>query len=156
MQKKWKIHKSACLICVIGLLIYCGPKGDKVERYMQEGTEVVLNHSEPYSLEGEKAVYFEEILTIDTEKDDTAGMGLTDISHMDVDSEGNIFIANQKAQEKCIYKLDKDGGFIAAFGNKGQGPENFRSWSSLRSPDKMRLLLPAEIKSSCSVIPVNS
>ena len=99
MQRKWKIHKSACLICVIGLLIYCGPKGDKVERYMQDGTEVVLNHSEPYSLEGAKAVYFEEVLTIDTEKDETAGMGLTDISHMDVDSEGNIFIVNQKAQE---------------------------------------------------------
>ena len=34
--------------------------------------------------------------------------------------------------------------------------ESFRSWSSLRSPDKMRLLLPIEIRSSCSVILVNS
>jgi len=50
MQRRWTIHKSACLICIIGLLVYCGPKQDEVDRHTEDGIEVVLNHLEPYPM----------------------------------------------------------------------------------------------------------
>jgi hypothetical protein len=72
-------------------------KAEKGGTVTEDGIEVILNHLEPYSSGEIKALSLEEILTIDTEKDETAEMGLTDISHLDADSEGNIFIANQRA-----------------------------------------------------------
>jgi len=94
MNKQWVIKRSACLICTFSLLIGCGPQQDGVERYTEEGIEVVVNHLDPYSSGGVKQLVLEETLIIDTEKDTTAELGLTDISHMDVDSEGYVFIVN--------------------------------------------------------------
>ena len=112
MQRRWTVHKSICLICMIGLLVYCGPKQDEVDRYTEDGVEVVLNRLEPYAI-GETVTFsLEDILTIDTEKNETAETGLTDISYLDVDSKGNIFIVNQRAGEKFIFKFDKDGNFV--------------------------------------------
>ncbi len=93
--------KSACILFVICFLICCGSKQGEV-----------------------KAKFFslEKILTIDTENDETAETGLTDIMHFDIDSEGKIFIANLKAKENHIFILNENGGLISAFGPNGQGP----------------------------------
>lgn len=54
-------------------------------------------------------------------------MGLTDISHFDIDSEGKIFIANPRAKENYIFLLNDDGHLISVFGSQGQGPGEFQS-----------------------------
>jgi hypothetical protein len=99
-------YKPACLIFMICLLICCGPKQD----------------------EGEAKLFsLKKILTIDTENNKIAEMGLTDIRHFDIDSEGKIFIANLKAKENYIFMLNKDGRLISVFGSKGQGPGELQS-----------------------------
>jgi hypothetical protein len=98
--------KSACSLLMFCLLIYCAPKQDEKE-------------AKPISLE--------KVLTIDTENDETAEMGLTDIGHFDVDSEGKIFIANPKAKEHHIFVINQDGSLASVFGSLGQGPGELQS-----------------------------
>ncbi|MFC2157663.1 6-bladed beta-propeller [Acidobacteriota bacterium] len=78
----------------------------------------------------------EKILTIDTEDDKTAGMGLTDIRNFDVDSEGKIFISNPRAQENSIFIVDAEGGLISVFGRGGQGPGELQSPRELSISDQ--------------------
>ena len=110
--------KVACVLLMAGLLFCCGPKPDGVE-------------GELFSLE--------PILTIDTENNETAAQGLSDIRHFDTDSEGNIFIANLRSQESYIFKLDKEGSIKAAFGRRGQGPGEFQSplWLAVSDQDEV-------------------
>ena len=88
------------------LLICCGPNQDDVEA---------------------KLFSLEKVLTIDTENNKMAEMGLTDIRHFDIDSEGKIFIVNLKAKENYIFILNKDGSLVSVFGSKGQGPGELQS-----------------------------
>jgi len=90
---------------------------------MEDGVEVVVNHSEPYKIERESThIYLEEKFKIDTEREKIAKTGLTDIIYFDVDSDGNIYFLNDKPQENFILKFDRNGNFVTAFGRKGQGP----------------------------------
>jgi hypothetical protein len=78
--------------------------------------------------EGEAKFFsLEKVLTIDTEDTKTAEMGLSDIRHFDIDSEGKIFISNLKAKENYIFMLNKDGSLVSVFGNAGQGPGELQS-----------------------------
>jgi len=98
-------------------------KQEKVERYMEDGVEVVVNHLEPYKLRGEPSnLILEKALSIDTEREDLAEIGLTDIGAFDVDSEGNIYIANPQAKENTIFKFDGKGNYVHSFCRIGQGP----------------------------------
>jgi hypothetical protein len=99
-------YKSACFIFMFCFLICCGPKQDDAEA---------------------KLFSLEKVLTIDTEDNKIAEMGLTDIRYFDIDSEGKIFIANLKAKENYIFILNKDGSLVSVFGSKGQGPGEFQS-----------------------------
>ena len=77
---------------LITLIISCGPKKDKIERYREDGVEIIVNHLEPYRIEGEPStLHLEEELVIDTEEDYIAERGLADIDNFDVDSKGNIY-----------------------------------------------------------------
>ncbi len=108
---------------MIALIISCGPKQEKIERYMKDGVEVIVNHLEPYRIEGEpNTLHLEEEFTIDTEKDSLAEKGLVDIDSFDVDSKGNIYCLHNSGRENCIFKFDKDGNFVSAFGRRGRGP----------------------------------
>ena len=99
-------RQTACVVFMICLLTGCGQKKDHVETKM-------------FSLE--------KILSLDTENNKTAEMGLTDIHHFDIDSEGRIYIANLKSKENYIFVLNTDGGLLSVFGKQGQGPGEFQS-----------------------------
>ena len=109
------------------LLVCCTPKQDEVERINEDGVEVVLNHREPYAISGAKTFTVEKTLTIDTENDEIAGLGLPDISQIAVDSEGKIFVINLRATHKCIFMFNEEGHFVSAFGDRGEGPGEFQS-----------------------------
>lgn len=67
------MKKLVCLICVLGFLVYCGPKQADVDTIIEDGIEVVLNHLEPYRLsQGPSSLRLEEVLSIDTERDEIA------------------------------------------------------------------------------------
>ena len=108
------------------MFVSCRPKQEKVEKIMEDGVEVVLNHLEPYRIKGEPSnLLLEEELLIDMESKEIEETGLVDIDYFDVDSEGNIYIVNIVSTEpeyKLVLKFDRKGKFISSFGRNGQGP----------------------------------
>jgi hypothetical protein len=118
------MKKLFYLIIILFLFVCCGPKQDEVERIIEDGVEVVINHLEPYKIKGELyTLTLDEEFTIDTERDKIAEIGLTDINGFDIDSEGNFyFFQEREYDENLIYKFDKTGNFVNTFGKRGQGP----------------------------------
>jgi len=118
------MKKSIDLILILLVFSYCAPRQQKIEKIMEDGVEVIVNHLEPYKIKGEPNIlHLEEEFTIDTEKDEIAQLGVTDIRAFDVDSEGNIYFFQERESDKnLVYKFDKSGHFITAFGRRGQGP----------------------------------
>ena len=125
------------------LLISCGPKQEKVERYMEDGVEVIVNHLEPYKVKEEPSnLILEEEFTIDTEKDEIAELGLTDIFGFNVDSEGNIYIVNIQSKENLFFNFDRKGNFTTSFIRKGQGPGeiHFPKYPKINKKDQIEIL----------------
>ena len=136
IHKKSKNRYTFCSLCplLLGLALTtaCGVKPPLVEKVMENGHEVVLNHIQPYRLPGEPETFScVEEFVIDTEDESTAALGLTDIgrineSYFDVDSRGNVFVYCPQNAEHVFYKFDRHGAFLQAFGRKGQGPGEFQ------------------------------
>ena len=118
------MKKLSYLLLIVFLLISCGPKKEKVQKTMEDGVEVILNHLEPYKIKGEpSALHLEEEFRIDTERREIAQLGLMDISGFDVNSEGEIFIFKPPTSEdNFVLKFNQEGYFVKAFGQKGVGP----------------------------------
>ena len=104
-------------------LVNCASKPVEVEKRIENGIEVVLNKLKPYTLEGELSKLDLEIeFTIDTENDEIAALGVTDIQGIDVDSEESIYIFKPAlSQGDLIYIFSRDGEFTRSFLHKGQG-----------------------------------
>lgn len=118
------MKKTAVLFCIIIFLFSCGQRAEKVEKIVENGVEVILNHAEPYELKKEPSSFSpEEETVIDFERDDLAEKGMGAVSGFDVDSEGNLYCLSQFK----IFKFDKEGHYITKFGQKGQGPGEFQS-----------------------------
>ena len=67
------MKKGIYLVLVVSLLFCCGPKGEEIQKYMEDGAEVVVNHLEPYEIKGEpSALLLEEEFRIDPEKEEIA------------------------------------------------------------------------------------
>ncbi len=117
------MKKLIFLLLVFIIFSFCGPKKEEIERFLEDGVEVVVNHLEPFEIKGMHTdLTLEEIFRIDTEKDEMAEIGLTDIWHFDLDSRGNIYLLGYTIREYSIFKFDKSGNFVTSFGRKGQGP----------------------------------
>jgi len=113
----------AISLVVLFCFTFSCQKQEEVERFMEDGVEVVVNHLEPYKLKGEPSnLILEKVLSIDTERDDIAEIGLTDIGAFDVDSEGNIYMVSPQAKENYIFKFDRNGNYDNSFCRIGQGP----------------------------------
>jgi len=120
MKKLCMILPLALILC---FMVSCQDKEAKIERYMEDGVEVVVNHMEPYKINGEANIlHLTEEFTIDTENDDIAEIGLTNIFGFDVDSEGSLYFLNRRSGEDFVFKFDQARNFIASFGRRGQGP----------------------------------
>ena len=121
------IRKTLCLILCLALFLSCGPKQNKVEKIVEDGVEVVINHLEPYKIKGEPInLVLEEEFIIDFEREDFAKLGLTDLWGFEIDSEGNIYILHFRSKENIVFKFDKYGEFISSFGKKGLGPDEIQ------------------------------
>lgn len=117
------MRKLIYLTLILFIFLSCGPKQQEVERYIEDGVEVIVNHLEPYKIKGEPStLHLEEEFTIDTEKDDIAEIGLWETYGFDIDSEGNIYFVDIKNTDNVIFKFNRDGDFVKSFGRRGQGP----------------------------------
>ena len=117
------MKKLIYLALILSLFLNCGPKQEKVERFMENGVEVVLNHIEPYKIKSEPGnLTLIEDFSIDTEDPKFAEKGLTDIVQFDIDSSGDVyFLVPSSGAGTFIHKYHR-GEFKTSFGRKGQGP----------------------------------
>ncbi len=117
------MKKLTNIILIIFVLSYCAPKQEKVERIIEDGVEVIVNHIEPYRIKGKPSSFtLEEEFVIDLERDDLAEIGLTEIQDFAVDSAGNIYFSDSNSKENLIFKFDAQGNYLKSFCFKGQGP----------------------------------
>lgn len=137
------MKKLIFLLLVFIIFSFCGPKKEEIERFLEDGVEVVVNHLEPFEIKGMFTdLTLEEIFRIDTEKDEMAEIGLTDIWHFDLDSRGNIYLLGYTIREYSIFKFDKSGNFVTSFGRKGQGPSEVQrpTFITVSSQDEIYIL----------------
>ena len=115
------MKKYLALVSALLFFFCCAPKRKKVEKVMEDGVEVILNHIEPYSIEGEPATFtLVEEFSIDAADEKIAELSLTDIGgYFDADSSGNVYLINPKGDESIIYKFDRDGNFVSSFSRRG-------------------------------------
>lgn len=117
------MRKCFCLVVIFCFLSTCVQKQEKVERIIEDGVEVVINHPEPYKIEGEPSVlHLEEVFAIDTESDKMAEIGLVEMSDFNIDSNPNIYIMLRQTSGNFIFKFDNQGRFVTSFRRHGQGP----------------------------------
>jgi len=116
--------KKLIIIAIVLLFSsFCAQKGEKVEKIMEDGVEVVINHLEPYKIDGLASnLTLEQEMAIDTEVDEIAETGLVDIETFDVDEEGSIYFIRWHSNENFVYKFDSQGKFVKSFVRRGQGP----------------------------------
>jgi len=117
--------KRILSVGLIGLcLAACSGRRGPVDRITEDGTEVVLNHLEPYEIPGRPATLtLEEISAVDTESDAVAKAGITDVYLFDVDSQGNIYAVIPPIHSgTLVFKLSPEGKPLLSFGRMGQGP----------------------------------
>jgi hypothetical protein len=105
------------------MLIHCAPKQDAVERYIEDGVEVVVNHIEPYQISGRRSLSLELLFSIDTEQEEILELGIPDILGFDVNSRGEIFLVRGYAGDgDFVYIFDGEGSYTMSFGAQGEGP----------------------------------
>jgi hypothetical protein len=107
---------------VILMISFCAPKPETIEKIMENGVEVILNHLEPYRLENQPVSFvLEEEFVIDFEREDLAELGIGSVRGFDVDRDGSIFCLSRFE----IFKFDSRGRFLKKFGTRGQGPGEY-------------------------------
>ena len=122
------MKKTMYLILITFILSYCGTQQEKVDKVIEDGVEVVINHLEPYQIGNISSFTLEEVLKIDTEEDEISNLGIADIFGFEVSSVGEIFILRAyKGEGDFIFKFDRDGEFLKSFGPQGQGPGEFQN-----------------------------
>lgn len=117
------MRKSLCVLLGIGFLASCAGKDSRVDKVIENGIEVVVNHLEPYKIRGQPStISLEEVLSIDLEREDLARAGLMGGGEWDADDDGDMFIVGFKNSENFIYRFDRTGHLTGSFGRRGQGP----------------------------------
>jgi len=120
---KDRIFLISLFLSIAVICVSCSPKQEKVERYMEDGVEVVVNHLEPYKIEGESNSFeITEDFRMDLEPEEIAELGISDVESLEVDSDGNIYFLVRRASENTIYKFNSYGKHVNSFGKRGQGP----------------------------------
>ena len=134
------MKKKVFLFFIIAILPFCSPESRQVERFVENGVEVVNNHLEPYKIEGEPSDFsLENELSIDFGSQEIGELGIADAIDFEVDSEGNIYFFYAGNKGDSIFRFDPQGRYSASFGTKGQGPGEIQSivWTGIDSQDNI-------------------
>jgi hypothetical protein len=134
------MKKSLGAIFLIVILAGCGPRSDQVDRIVENGVEVVLNHVTPYRVAGEALRFrLEREYSVDFGGDEIAGLGLAGAVNFEIDSEGSVYFFEANKQGDLIFKFDPRGRFQKSFGRKGQGPGEMNDivWTGVDERDRV-------------------
>lgn len=146
---KWK-KVFFCIFTLTIVLISCQSDKTTVEKVIEDGVEVVVNHLEPYQIKGEPTnLSLAHAFTLDMEDPSILNLGLTDIWIFDVDSQGNIFIfQSPNKDDALVFKFDPNGDFLMSFGHMGEGPQEIQSpvYLGINSRDEIVIIDRAKKK----------
>jgi len=134
------MKKLLFLLFIITISIFCSPKSEQVEKFTEDGVEVVINHLEPYRIKGEPAILtLEKELSFDFAREDIGELGIASATVFEVDSKGNIYFFYANKEGNLIFKFDPNGKFLHSFGHKGQGPGEMQwiIWTGIDSQDRL-------------------
>lgn len=138
---KRRSYKNICALLAICFLFSCGSCRSQVDRVVEGGVEVVLNHVQPYRIPGELPVLSLEMeFVIDSEDPGLLKAGLADIRQFGADSHGYIYILQRPRKDTpFIFKFDTEGRLQRLFGRFGQGPGEIErsSYFSINSRDEI-------------------
>jgi len=131
-------HQSALmgfiLICLS--LCACGPQQTRIERFVEDGVEVVVNHERPSKIEGEPMSFsLDEEFKIDTENETLAELGIRNVDEFEINAEGSVFLSTGEQ----VLQFDKEGRYVRAIGRPGQGPGEYQVALALRIMDSGEL-----------------
>jgi hypothetical protein len=114
---------SSCLLVMV-LLVSCRAKQPQVDKTLDNGVEVVINHLSPYKISREPSqLRLEEKTRIDFGTKEFEKFGLKEPTFVEADSDGNVYVAEEDgAFDYFINKFDQNGKCLARFGRPGQGP----------------------------------
>ncbi len=118
------MRRLPSLFLVIGLLALCSGRRPQIDKVMENGVEVVLNHIKPYRVPGEPFnLSLEKEYSVDTEDPDLQKAGFSDIRQFGVDSRGCLYLTQApRKDEDIIFQFDSRGRLMRSFGRVGQGP----------------------------------
>ena len=137
MKKSFAIFSALLLMS-----IFISPqKIDKIERRVENGVEIILNHLEPYKFGVPQSLKLDQEFIIDLAADELVRAGLAEPSGLDIDSSGDIYIWNQGKSENFIYKFDRKGKYLTSFGRRGQGPGDLQFPTSFGINDRDELII---------------
>jgi len=127
------MNKMLCFFVGMSFLVSCGGKQPQVDKVIEDGVEVVLNHLEPYILKGQRSqLNLKEETRIDFEQAKYGGLGLKEPDFAEADSQGNIYVVEQySASDFFIYKFSPTGEFVKKLCRKGQGPGEIQGISGI-------------------------
>jgi hypothetical protein len=118
------MKKALGLISLLVFVFSCKTESEKIDRFKENGVEVIANRIEPYKKikAGAENLVFREEFNIDTRNPELAAKGLTDIFQFDVDSLGDIyFLVPLRGEGDFVHKYHGEK-FVMSFGKRGQGP----------------------------------
>lgn len=123
------MRKLINLILIFLIFSFCAPKQEKIDRIIEDGVEVIVNHLEPYQIKGEPFTFtLEEEFVIDSERDDLAELGINYMDEFDVDPKGHIYFYSGEQ----LLAFDNQGHFIQKISRRGQGPGEYLSAYPIR------------------------
>lgn len=135
------MKKRVCVLFAISLLASCSGGPPKVDKVIENGVEVLLNHVKPYRVPKELSeLSLEKEFIIDTEDPDLLKAGLTDVYRFGVDSWGSVYLAQRPRKDvPVIFQFDGRGRFVKSFGRVGQGPGEIErcSYFGINSKDEI-------------------
>ncbi len=118
------MRKRLCVLLGICFLGACTGGKPQVDKAIENGIEIVLNHVKPYRIPNELSVLsLEKEFVIDAENPELLKAGLADIYRFGADSEGSIYIAQRPRKDVLVFfRFDDRGRLQKSFGRVGQGP----------------------------------
>jgi hypothetical protein len=124
------------------LLVSCRARQPQVDKTMENGVEVILNHIEPYKTKGGPSVLnLKEELAINFGSSEIGELGIADATSFDVDQMGFIYVFYPFKEGDKIFKFGSDGKFLKSWGRHGQGPGDVMFISSAYLTPQGRMIV---------------
>ena len=117
-------YLAMILLCVLA----CSCRADKqsgprIDKVIENGVEVVLNHRQPYAIAGEPTDFkLEQETVIDFGSPEIGELGIADATDFVVDAKGFIYFMLTHKNGDTVFKFGPEGKFLLSWARNGQGP----------------------------------